>query len=90
MTTYRNEISSKIIDVIFTEEELKGYKSLTTEHEKVSEELYKREQEARIKLEGTVIGELHNIRFNYMRYNDTFYISAITDIPPKKWYEFWK
>ena len=72
---YINEIDPKIIEMVFSKEEITEYKEIAKLSYVIKESKYKLEQDVKKRLKNVVIGDLENIKLNYLAYGNTFYIS---------------
>lgn len=90
MRKYQNQIDDEIIKLKFTPTELAQYKELTRQVTELQSLIYDVESEASNRLKGITIGKLQGIKFKYLEYGDTFYMTYVNNEPNRKWYQFWK
>ena len=84
MRRYINEIDKKILNIVYTREELNEMKEFTKVWKNIEYEKHKLEIKIKDDLKGYVIGELEDVELNYISFNDTFYISYKDDNKLKK------
>lgn len=77
MRKYINQIDDKLINMMFTSEELEEYREITTKYNQVKNDKQLGEIEAKNKLASVTIGELDGIQFNFSAYSGDFYMSYI-------------
>lgn len=90
MRKYINQIDNDLIKLKFSPEELHEYKKLTRNLCNLQDVIHEFEKDACNRLSGSMIGTLQKVKFNYLSFGDTFYMSYEDNKPIKKWYEFWK
>lgn len=81
MRNYINQINDKLINMIFTSEELEEYREITSNYNQVKNDKRRGESEAKNKLASVVIGELDGIQFNFSAYSGDFYMSYTNPNP---------
>lgn len=81
MRKYINQIDDKLINMIFTSEELKEYREITSKYNQVKNAKRLGEIKANNKLASVVIGKLNGIQFNFIEYNGDFYMSYTNPNP---------
>ena len=90
MRQYIDQIDDEIIKLKFTSEELENYKQLAKEFWVLKETISKLETDAKNRLQAVVIGDLTGVKFNYLSWGNSFFMSYVTPKRTKKWYQFWK